>query len=141
LEVGRLWAGLADKRLGHLDPVTVAVILLDGAGRLANVDLSRAGVLHTTSTESLAKTNNITGLDGVDLRVGTRGVGLATEVVRGSSLLLEGRHVSTAVLTDVLPVTANHLTVDGQTRERVVSSSKRQSRNSGCGSGEAHDVV
>jgi hypothetical protein len=96
--------------------------------------------LNTVCTEALLHANLITRLDGVDLSVGTRsGTSVATEVIL-KDLSILGGHVTSGVLTNVLPVSADRGTIDQELGEGVVSLDQRgEACKSGKGnSGEMH---
>lgn len=95
---------LADDHLVDLEPVPVAAILTNVAGRLGHVDRQRAGVLHRSVVPQL-EADGIARVDPSDLGAARvrEGARVAAEVVAGLEELLGG-HDAVAVLADVLPV-------------------------------------
>lgn len=141
-------ASLADETLVDLVPVEVGRVGGGGVVDLGGVDLDGTRVLHTSTAESLLKTNLVTGLDLEDVRSSGRAL-VADKVLvvggdgaLGSVLELHG-HVSVLVLADVLVVGTLLLTADGELVEGVVSADGGgEAENSGeVGSGLHFDGV
>jgi hypothetical protein len=98
---------------------------------------------NTVCTKALLHADLVTGLDGIDLGVGTRSsTSVATEVIL-KNLSVLGGHVSSGVLTNILPVSANRGTIDQKLSKGVVSLNQRgEACKSGKGnSGEMHIFV
>jgi hypothetical protein len=122
--------GLAAAKTGlvDLEPVTRAVVGVDGAGGLGHVYEARAGVLNELVVPEL-EANLVAGLDGHGLGASGLGTRVATEVVRGDNIVGERGHVAVAVLADVGVVTTLGLAVDKQLAEDVVGlDGKRRSQ-------------
>jgi hypothetical protein len=98
--------------------------------------------LNSVCTKALLHTNLVTGLNGVDLSVGTRSsTGVATEIILKNLSVLSG-HVASGMLTNVLPILADGGTIDQELGEGVVGLNQRgETCKSGKGnSGEMHCV-
>jgi hypothetical protein len=81
--------------------------------------------LNSVCTKALLHADLVTGLDGVDLSVGTRaGTSVATEVIL-KNLSVLGRHVASGVLADVLPISADRGTIDQKLSKGVVGLDQR----------------
>jgi hypothetical protein len=96
--------------------------------------------LNSVCTEALLHSNLVTGLDGVDLSVGTRSsTSVATEVIL-KNLSVLGGHIASGVLTNVLPILADSGTIDQELGEGVVGLDQRGEacKSSEGNSGEMH---
>jgi hypothetical protein len=91
--------------------------------------------LDSICTKALLHTNLVTRLDGVDLSVGTRSsTGVAAEIIL-KNLSILGGHVTSGVLTNVLPVLADSGTIDQELGKGVVGLDQR---GEACKSGEGN---
>jgi hypothetical protein len=91
--------------------------------------------LNTVCTKALLHPDLVTRLDSVDLSVGTRSsTGVATEIVL-KNLSVLGGHVTSGMLTNVLPILADSGTIDQELGEGVVSLDQR---SEACKSGEGN---
>jgi hypothetical protein len=112
-------AGVLEAALHDLGPVAGAVVALDGARRLGDVDEARAGVLDELVVEDL-EAELVTSLDGVGSGVASDGALVTAEVVAVHQLAGDGGVVGVAVLAGVGILAANGSTVDDEAVEDVM---------------------
>lgn len=134
----------ADQSLVNLVPLEVIRAVAGSVLDRSSVDLDRTGVLHSSTAESLLKTNLIAGLDLEDVGRGSRAL-VAGEVLVGGrdgtigNALELGGHVAVLVLADVLVISTLLDATEGELVEGVVSADGRgQAEESGNVSGGLH---
>jgi hypothetical protein len=135
---------LADQSLVNLVPLEIIRAVLSSIRDRSGVDLGRTGVLHSSTAESLLKTNLVAGLDLEDVGSGDRAL-VAGEVLVGGrdrtigDVLELGGHVAVLVLADVLVITTLKDAAEGELVESVVSADGGgQAEKSGNISGGLH---
>jgi hypothetical protein len=125
-------AGVLEAALHHLDPVTAAIVRLDGARCLGDVNEAWAGVLDELVVEDL-ESELVACLDSVGGSVTCGGALVAAKVVAVHQLGGDRWVVGVAVLADVGILATDGLSVDNQAVEDVVSvgSKRRKKREEG----------
>jgi hypothetical protein len=127
-------AGVLEAALHDLDPVAGAVVALDGARRLGDVDEARAGVLDELVVEDL-EAELVTDLDGVGGGVAGGGALVAAEIVAVHQLAGDRGVVRVAVLAGVGVLAADGSTVDDEAVEdvmRIGTEGRDESEKSYC---------
>lgn len=117
VDTGR--AGVVEAALHDLGPLAGAVVRLDVAGCLGDVDKAWAGVLDQLVVEQL-EADLVTSLDSIGSSAASCGALVAAKVVAVHDVVGEGWIVRVAVLAGVRILATDRLSVDNQAVEDVV---------------------